>query len=495
MIEIILLVLSVLIFISIIAGRIGTRLGVPTLVLFLAVGMIAGGDGVGIQFNDYRTAETIGTVSLCIILFSGGLATSMNEIKPVIAQSIVLSTLGVLITASLTGFFAWWIIGELLPAFGLSLLTALLLASVMSSTDSAAVFSILGSSDTQLKNNLRGTLECESGSNDPMAYMLTITIIGLINAGGEPNIGGIIINIIQQIVIGAVGGYLLGRLAIWLINRMKVDNEAYYPIIILTFCIFIFSFTHVIGGNGYLAVYLGGLIIGNSDFVDRRITLKFFDAISWFCQIVMFITLGLLVNPHDLPSIAIPALLIGLFVIFLARPIAVFICFLPFRRVGLKDKIFISWVGLRGAVPIIFAIYPLTAGVPYAQFIFNVVFFITVLSVLLQGTFLTTVAKKLDLIAPSRPRPKKMKDFDRDTYGPVSLQAEIEVNANTLRNGSRLMDLNLPDNVLIAMIKRNEEFFVPKGKTELEIGDKLLVMTNKENTLDKAFEILGVKSH
>ena len=495
MVEFVLLVLSVLIFISIIVGRIGTRFGVPTLVLFLAVGMFAGADGVGIQFSDYRVAETIGTISLCIILFSGGLSTSMKEIKPVIIQSIVLSTVGVLITAALTGLFAWWIIGELLPAFGLSFLTALLLASVMSSTDSAAVFSILGSSDIQLKNNLRGTLECESGSNDPMAYMLTITLIGLIQAGGEPNILAIVIKILWQIAIGGLGGYFLGRLAVWVVNKMKINNEAYYPIIILTFCVFIFSFTHVIGGNGYLAVYLGGLVIGNSNFVDRRITLKFFDAISWFCQIVMFITLGLLINPHDLSVIAIPALLIGLFVIFLARPISVFICYLPFRKVGAKDRIFISWVGLRGAVPIIFAIFPLTAGVPFAQFIFNVVFFITLLSILLQGTFLTAVAKKLDLIAPSRPRPKKMKDFDRDTYGPVSLQAEVEVNEDTLQNGARLMDLNLPDNVLISMIKRNDEYFVPKGKTELEIGDKLLIVTNQENTLDETFEILGIKSH
>lgn len=495
MIEAALLILSVLIFMSIAVGRIGSKFGVPALVLFLAVGMIAGSDGVGIQFGNYHAAEAIGTIALSIILFSGGMSTKLSEIKPVIAQSVVLATLGVIITATLTGFFAWWIIGELLPALGLSLITAFLLASVMSSTDSAAVFAVLGSRNTQLKNNLRATLECESGSNDPMAYMLTITLIGLINAGGEPNITAIVIKIIYQICVGALGGYLLGRFAVYVINRIKIENEAYYPIIIFTCCIFIFSFTHFVGGNGYLAVYLGGLIIGNSNFIDKRITMKFFDAISWFAQIIMFITLGLLVNPHDLVEVAIPALLIGLFVIFVARPLAVFLSLAPFFRIGVKDKLFLSWVGLRGAVPIIFAIYPLTADVPFARFIFNVVFFITVLSVLLQGTLLTPVAKLLGLIAPSKPKQKKMRDFDPDTYGPVSLEAEIEVSAYALRNGNRMMDLNLPDNVLIAMVKRNDKYFVPKGKTELKPGDKLLVMTNKENSLDETFERLGIKPH
>lgn len=495
MTEVFLLILSVLIFLSILVGQIGGRFGIPTLVLFLAVGMFAGSDGVGIQFNDYKTAEAIGTVALCIILFSGGLSTNMKEIKPVLAQSIVLSTVGVVLTALFTGLFAWWILGELIPSLGISLLTAFLLAAVMSSTDSAAVFAILNSKDIQLKDNLRPTLECESGTNDPMAYMLTITLIGLIKAGGEPDIAGVIINIIIQIIIGALGGYYLGKLAIKVVNKMKISNEAYYPIIIFTFCIFIFSFTHFAKGNGFLAVYIAGVIIGNSKFTDKRVTLKFFDVISWFSQIVMFITLGLLVNPTELLPIAIPALLIGLFVMIISRPLAVFLSLIPFRKINTKDKIFISGVGLRGAVPIIFAIYPLTAQIPHAQFIFNVVFFITLLSVLVQGSLLFPIAKVLDLVAPSKAKRIKLVDFDQDTYGPVTKEFEIEVTEYMLRNGSHLMDLHLPDSVLVTMIKRNDKYFVPKGKTELKIGDKLLISTNKDNSLAETLELLGIKKH
>ncbi len=494
MLETVLLVLSILLFVSIVVGRIGGRLGIPVLVLFLAVGMLFGSDGVGIVFNNLKLAEGIGTVSLCIILFSGGLNTKFNEIKPVIKQSVMLATMGVILTAAFTGLFAWWLCGELLSSLGISLLTAILLASVMSSTDSAAVFAILGSKNVQLKNHLRPMLEFESGSNDPMAYMLTITLIGLIKAGGEPNILMIILSIVMQIIVGATVGYFVGRFAVYVLNRIKIDNEVYYPIIVLTFCIFIFSFTHFVNGNGYLAVYIGGLIIGNSKFVTKRTTFKMFDAISWLSQILMFLTLGLLVNPMELLPTAIPALLIGLFMIIVARPLSVFISLLPFRKMGYKDKIFISWVGLRGAVPIIFAIFPLTAGVPHAQFIFNVVFFITLLSILLQGTFLTQVAKWLGLLGPYKVR-RRHDDFDMDLPEDTgSFSTEIEVTDYAIKNGNKLMNMPLPDDALVVMVKRNDKYFVPKGKTELHAGDKLLIMVNNEETLSQTYQNMGLAS-
>lgn len=494
MLEIVLLVLSVLIFISILVGKLGNRLGIPALVLFLAVGMVFGQDGVGISFNDMRLAEGIGTVALCIILFSGGLHTRFKEIKPVIGQGIVLATVGVLITAISTALFAWWLCGELIPSVGIGLLTSFLLASVMSSTDSAAVFAILSSKNVQLKHNLRSTLEFESGSNDPMAYMLTITLISLIQKGGEPDLVEIAIDIVKELVIGAAVGFFIGKLGVKILNKLKIDNDVYYPIIVFTFCIFIFSFSNFIHGNGFLAVYLGGLVIGNSRFVTKRTTFNFFDAISWLSQIVMFLTLGLLVNPKELLPVALPAMLIGLFMIVVARPLSVFISLLPFRKVTTKDKLFVSWVGLRGAVPIIFALYPLTAGVPHAHFIFNVVFFITILSVILQGTFLTQVASWLDLVLPST-KVKKGHDFDVDLPEDIgSISVDLPVTEQALANGNKLMDLPLPESVLVVMVKRDQKYFIPKGKTELQVGDKLLLMMTDEDTYNETLESLGLIS-
>ncbi len=494
MLEIVLLVLSVLIFVSILVGKLGNKLGIPALVLFLAVGMVFGQDGVGITFNDMRLAEGIGTVALCIILFSGGLHTKFKDIKPVIGRGVVLATVGVLITAVSTGLFTWWLCGELLPTLGVGLLTSFLLASVMSSTDSAAVFAILGSKNAQLKHNLRPTLEFESGSNDPMAYMLTITLLSLIQKGGEPDFLMIGLSILKELVVGAAVGYLIGRLAVKILNSLKIDNDVYYPIIVFTFCLFIFSFSNFIHGNGYLAVYLGGLVIGNSRFVTKRTTFNFFDAISWLRPKVKFLTLGLLVNPKELLPVALPALLIGLFMIFVARPFSVFISLFPFRSITVKDKLFVSWVGLRGAVPIIFALYPLTAGIPHARFVFNVVFFITILSVILQGTFLTQVAGWLDLLLPYTKR-KKGHDFDVDLPEDIgSISVDISVTQKALENGNKLMDLPLPEDVLVVMVKRDQKYFIPKGKTEVQVGDKLLLMMNNEDTYNKTIESMGLLS-
>lgn len=492
-VQIALLILSLLFFLSIWVGKIGSQLGVPALLLFLGIGMLFGSDGIGlIRFSNLKEAETVGTLALCIILFSGGMNTKFSDIRPVIPQSIILATIGVLLTALITGFFSWWLTGLMLPSLGLSLLTSLLFASCMASTDSAAVFSLLRSRNLKLKNNLAPTLELESGSNDPMAYILTITFIGLIKDGGDLHIGSALLTILIQLTVGCLAGYLLGRLAVTVMNKIKIDNEAYYPILLFTFCIFIFSFTDFIKGNGFLAVYIGGLIIGNNKFVNKRSSIKFFEGLEWLAQIFMFLILGLLVNPKELLPIAAIGLIIALFMIFVARPVVVFTCLAFFRKIGFKDKVFISWVGLRGAVPIIFAIYPLTAGVPHAHFIFNVVFFITLISLLVQGTSLTKVAQWLDLALISK-SVRKLKHFDLDISEDMgSVTSEITLNKEAMKQGNRLMDLPLPAQSLVVMVKRENDYFIPKGKTELLIGDKLLIIADDEKTLKETYKSLCI---
>lgn len=490
--ELFLLVASLLFFISISVGRLGGRFGVPALLLFIGVGMIFGSDVTGIiVFNDLKTAEYIGTVALCVILFSGGLQTKMEDIKPVIAQSLVLATIGVLMTAFITGFFIWWICGMMLPALGMGLATALLFASCMSSTDSASVFAVLGTKGLKLKNNLAPTLEMESGSNDPMAYVLTITFIGVINEGMDNfHVLPVIISILIQLVIGTIAGYGLGKLAAFVLNKMRIDNEAYYPILLLTFCIFIFSFTNIIQGNGFLAIYVAGFVIGNSKFINKRSSVRFFDVLAWFSQISVFLMLGLLVNPQELMPIALIAIVIFLFLTFVARPLTIFICLVPFRKVGFKDKVFISWVGLRGAVPIIFAIYPLTAGVPHAHFIFNVVFFITLLSLLLQGTLINRVAEWLGLAIVSK-FSKKTNEFELEMSEDIgSVTSEMVVKKGALEHGNRLMDLPLPAEALVVMVKRGDDYFIPKGKTEMQVGDKLLIIADNKSTLEKTYKTI-----
>ncbi|WP_187264330.1 potassium/proton antiporter [Pontibacter beigongshangensis] len=482
-IEALLLGISILFFLSILAGKAGFKFGVPALLLFLSVGMLSGSDGLGIQFENIQAAQIIGSVALCIILFSGGMDTKFSDIRPIIPQGIILATVGVLLTAILTGIAIWWIMGMTTAAAGIGLTTSLLLAATMSSTDSASVFSILRSKGLNLKNNLRPMLELESGSNDPMAYILTITLIEIIKMDAAPNYwlaGGVLL---MQLVIGAAAGYLLGRLAVRIINQVEIDNSSLYPILVFTFCIFIFSATYFIKGNGYLAVYIGGLVIGNSRFVHKRSSLNFFDGMAWMSQLLMFLTLGLLVNPRELVPIIVPGLVISFLMIFITRPLSVFLCMLPFRKMQLRDKIFVSWVGLRGAVPIIFAIIPLAEGVPHARLMFNIVFFCTLISLIVQGTSLSRMAVWLGL-AEKPSELKKLQDFDVEFSDEIkSVTTEITITAQALRSGDYLMNLPLPDNTLAVMVKRDNKYFVPKGKTALKENDKLLIITDDHEAL------------
>lgn len=484
-VELILFGISILFFLSILAGKAGYRFGVPALLLFLTVGMLTGSDGLGIQFENLDVAQAIGTIALCIILFSGGMDTKLEEIKPVAAQGVILATVGVFLTAITTGFIIWWILGMTHAALGVSLITSMLLAATMSSTDSASVFSILRSKGLNLKNNLRPMLELESGSNDPMAYILTVTFIDLMLLEGTSSYwqaGGMLL---LQLIIGAMSGYFFGKVAIKAINSLHLDNSSLYTILVFTFCIFIFSFTYFIQGNGFLAVYISGLVIGNSRFIHKRTTLNFFDGLAWLSQLLMFLTLGLLVNPNELVDIIVPGLLISVAMILITRPLAVFLCLLPFPKMAKKDKIFISWVGLRGAVPIIFAILALAQGVPHARLIFNIVFFCTLVSLIVQGTSLSQVATMLGLVEkPSEL--SKLKEFDMDFSDDIkSVTTEITITPQALRNGHHLMQMPLPDNTLAVLVKRDGKYFVPKGKTVLQENDKVLIITDDQEALQE----------
>lgn len=490
-IENIVLIGSLLLFVSIIAGKTGYRFGVPTLVLFLVVGMIFGHDGLGLEFSSPKAAQLIGVLALNIILFSGGMDTKFAEIKPVLPQGIVLATLGVLLTAVITGIFIYLITQHLFSAISFSFLEAILLASVMSSTDSASVFAILGARGLLLKERLRPLLELESGSNDPMAYLLTITFIQWIQIG-EGSLWSVAGTFILQLVIGAALGYFLGRTAVKLINRINIDNESLYPVLLLTLLFMVFSITNALNGNGYLAVYISGLVVGNSKFVHKKTSKKFMDGMTWLFQIVMFLTLGLLVNPTELLPIAGIGLAVSFFIIFVSRPVAVWLCLLPFRKMSNKAKHYVSWVGLRGAAPILFATYPLTSGVDGAGIIFNIVFFVTLVSLLVQGTTVSSVARWLGLSEENKPQ-NKLQTFDIELSDDIkSSMSEVTLTPGHLSHGKRIMDMPMPENTLVVMVKRDELYFVPTGATVLEPGDVLLLISDNEKTLEETYQHLGV---
>lgn len=489
--DLFILVASVLLFFSLIAGKTGYKFGVPTLLLFLFIGIIAGSGGLGIEFSSPQLAQYIGVVALNIILFSGGLDTRISELRPIVREGVVLATVGVLLTALITGLFIYWLTNSILQSVTFSLLESLLLAGIMSSTDSASVFSILRSKNLTLKQNLRPLLELESGSNDPMAYMITIVLIQLLNT---PEISGwmVLLKFLQQLVFGAGAGYLLGKYAVRLINKISLDNDALYSVLMITVMFFIYGFTAIIGGNGFLAVYIGGLMIGNHKVVHRRSTMRFFDGLTWLFQIIMFLTLGLLVEPRELLPIAGVGIIVGLFMILVSRPLSVFISLTPFRNLSTKARVFTSWVGLRGAVPIIFATYPWINDVPQAKMMFNIVFFITILSLMVQGTTVSLIAKWLGLSkeVPKRPR---LKEFEIEFSEEIkSATCEITVNEEMLKQGPNLLNINLPEHTLVVMVKRHGRYFIPRGNTHLEEGDSLLVITDNEEAMRETYRQLGV---
>ncbi len=488
--ENILLVGSLIIMAGIMLGKSAYRSGLPLLLIFLLVGMAFGTDGVGVQFSDMHSAQFVGMIALCVILFSGGMGTKLSAIRPVIVPGLLLSTVGVLLTALLTGGFIWWLSGMSWTNIHFAFIPSLLLAATMSSTDSASVFGILGSQKIGLKHNLRPMLELESGSNDPMAYMLTILLIEALQTDRSLSAGTVALQLLLQFGIGGAAGLIMGKVTSSLAKAyMRIGGTgqqtedsgqatAMISILITASVFFTFSLATTLNGNGYLAVYLCGIMLGNAAVPCRRGISKFMDGLTWLAQIVVFLMLGLLVNPHEMVSVAAVSLLIGVFMILVGRPLSVFLSLLPLPRIPFKAKMFVSWVGLRGAVPIIFATYPVVAHIEGASQIFNIVFFVTLLSLLVQGTTVVAAARRLKLTSDL--------PVDSDDFG-VKLDENLPTTMHTLtltshhlESGNTLRQMQLPAGSLVMMIKRGERYIVPNGTRKLHPGDTLLIIQEND---------------
>ncbi len=486
--ENIFLIGSILVFTAILVSRTGNKFGVPSLLIFLLVGMLFGCDGLGLVFDNYNLAQFLSIVALCVILFTGGLETKLKDIRPVLGPGIVLSTVGVLLTVIFTGSFIFFLSRIERLGLSLSIVMCFLLAAVMSSTDSASVFSILKNCNLRLKQNLKPMLELESGSNDPMAYVLTIVLIQVAQLLFDPSsssginysqlIWSSLRTLVLQMVIGALSGILIGYATVWVVARVKLNSAPLYAILLLAVGMFSFSMTQMLQGNGYLAVYIAGFVIGNKQMNHRKEILSFMDGMTWVMQIGMFLALGLLVNPKAMIDIAPIALLIGLFLIFVARPLTVFICLMPFRKITFRAKLFVSWVGLKGAVPIIFATYPIVDNIPGSEQIFNIVFFITLLSLICQGMSIPRIAKWLHLDLPMKPTP--------DTFG-IEIPEEMgklqdyTLTDEDLQHGNTLKEINLPEGARVIIVKRDNKYIVPDGRIRLRNGDQLLMLFSEND--------------
>jgi cell volume regulation protein A len=488
-IEYVLLGASILLLASIASSKIASRLGIPALLLFLVIGMLAGSEGVGgLYFSDALFAQSLGVVALVFILFAGGLDTHWTSVRPVLTMGLSLATVGVLISATLVGIFAVLVLG-------FTLLEGLLLGAVVSSTDAAAVFAVLRSRGIKLKDGLAPLVELESGSNDPMAVFLTVGLTELvahseeISAGvsnaGPDGVGAVALSLLGlapefliEMGVGSVLGLLLGRLIVIIVNRSRLDYEGLYPVLTTSLMLLVYGGTAFFHGNGFLAVYIAGLVVGNSDFVHKRSLTRFHDGFAWLMQVAMFLVLGLLVFPSQIVPVIGSGLVIALFVMILARPISVFAA-LAFSRLGWREKTFISWVGLRGAVPIILATFPLLSGIHQAGTIFNLVFFIVLFSVLLQGTSLSQAAQWLKVEAAGRSLTTHHYPLEYvPAVGAESRRVEFVVPVGSKVAGRSIMQLGLPAGVLIVLITRDDDSIVPNGGTVLQEGDKLVVLAN-----------------
>ena len=487
-----LLVGALLLFVAVLAGKAAYRLGSPALLLFLGVGMLFGYNDF-VLFDSMDLAEFIGMVALCIILFSGGMDTKFSDIRPVMAPGVVMATLGVILTAVIVASFIFLVAPLLNLSVEMTFPLAMLLAATMSSTDSASVFSILRTKKQGLQENLRPLLELESGSNDPMAYILTVVLVGIVSGGADLDWGEAISTFLIQMIVGAGLGYGFGRATVWVINRINIrSNPSLYSVLLLACAFFTFSFTTIAYGNGYLAVYIAGLVVGNLRIVHRNMLRTFFDSFTWLLQIVLFLILGLIVDVQDLldPDVLYMGLAVGLFMILVARPVSTAVCMLPFRKFTTKARLYVSWVGLRGAVPIIFALYPLTHNVANADYLFNVVFLVTIISLLVQGNTVSSMANWLGLSFEEKEPTFKLTVPDQIR----SEFSEIEVNKAMIKNGNTLKDISLPGHTLVVMVCRGDNYFVPKGKTELRPGDKLLVVSDNNDELIQQVENMGIQN-
>jgi cell volume regulation protein A len=463
---------AVLVLVGVLASKLSARSGIPALLLFLAVGMLAGSDGPGgIEFDNFEMAQAVGVVALAFILFDGGLSTEWAGVRSVIREGVALATAGVAVTAVIVGWAASL-------ALDLPLTAGLLLGAIVSSTDAAAVFSVLRSRSASLKGRLAPLLELESGSNDPMAVFLTVGLLELLASPGT-DVVTLVPLFVTQMALGAVAGLAVAWGAITFVNRVRLEYDGLYPVVTLAVVLLTYGATAMLGGSGFLAVYVAGLRMGNADFVHKRRLIGFHDAIAWLSQISMFLVLGLLVFPSRLPDVATRGLLLAAVLVLVARPAAVFVT-LALSRLTVREKLLVSWVGLRGAVPIILATFPLVEGVPEADTIFDVVFFAVVVSVLVQGTTIPLVARRLGVAAPlARHRAYPIEAVS--TVSGTTGMHEVTVGPHSPAAGRQVVELGLPEGALLVLISRDDQFLVPQGATVLRPGDTALVLADPES--------------
>ncbi|MQA89162.1 MAG: potassium/proton antiporter [Gemmatimonas sp.] len=471
---------AVLLLLAIVSSKFSARVGLPVLVLFLVVGMLAGSEGIGgIAFENYALAHGIGTVALATILFDGGLRTPLRAIRVAWKPSILLATVGVLITSLVTGIAAARILD-------ISLLEGILLGSIVGSTDAAAVFSLLRSAGVNLKERLSATLELESGSNDPMAVFLTVGLLEVLLGGMDlgPGLAGFFV---LQMGVGAAVGLGVGWAAVRLINRINLEAAGLYPVLTASCGMLAYGAAATLSGSGFLSVYLAGIVLGNSRVVFQRGTLFFHDGLAWAGQITMFVVLGLLSFPSALVNIAGPGLTIAIVLTLIARPLAVVPLLLPFGF-NVREIALVSWVGLKGAVPIILATFPLLFGLPDGDILFNVVFFVVLVSAITQGWSLPLLARNLGLaeeivsVPPVTLEITSLRDVDADIV-------EYTVTEETRAAGKRLNQLALPDGVVVAMIARENALIPPRGSTQIAPGDHIFLVLRPATRLlvDRVF--------
>lgn len=459
------IICSLVLLICITSTKILYKFGVPILLIFIVLGMLFGSDGiVGIYFDNYELASDICSIALIFIMFYGGFGTNWKMAKPIAVQSILMSSLGVVITAGLTGLFSSIV-------FKTSLLEGLLIGAVIASTDAAAVFAILRSQKLNLKGSIASILEIESGSNDPFAYMLTIIILGLMSNQGY---GSIVPMLLNQIIVGILASIVLAKLSVYLLRNVMFEIEGFYPIFITAISILAYSLSEYFGGNGYLSVYITGIIIGNSKIPHKKSIFQFFDGVSWLMQILLFFLLGLLAFPSQIPSVMFKGISISIFMILIARPIATF-SILSWFKVPIKEQLFISWVGIRGAASIVFAIFAVTYDVHINYDIFHIIFFIALFSVSVQGTLIPKVARKLDLIDDDQSVLKTFNDYKENKSTKL---IEFTISENSPIANKSIMDSNIPEDILVVMIKRKGDVLVPNGSTVILPGDTLVLSGN-----------------
>ncbi|MEX0686319.1 MAG: potassium/proton antiporter [Balneolales bacterium] len=462
---------SLLLLISVFASKASDNYGIPSLLIFLCIGIGIGSEVLDfIYFDDPQVAQTLGIIALIYILFSGGMDTNWVKIRRVLYMGIGLSTIAVLLSAFVVGIFAHLVLN-------LSILQGMLLGALVSSTDAAAVFSVLRSKSIGLKYNLKELIELESGTNDPMAIFLSVSLIGLLQNDGAGFIG-VIPTFFQQMIFGVLFGLVFGNVFTWITNNINLGYDGLYPVLVLAFVPIGYSATYLVGGNGFLAVYIIGLIMGNSSLIHKKSLMQFNDGVAWLMQITMFLALGLLVFPSAIAKVWLPGLLLAAVLIFIARPISVYIT-LFFTKLNFRAKTMVSWVGLRGAVPIILATFPLVAGMENAETMFSIVFFVVITSIVIQGTTIPLVARLLHVDTPVKLKARFPIELE-PSIDTKSVLKEIEIIENSPLIDKKIVELDLPDNVLIVLINRGGKFLVPRGGTVLEPHDKLMILSDRE---------------